>query len=120
MGGMGAGAPGWVAVAMPLLLVLGVMRALYAAAQRRDHGKGKGQPKSVGFAASVAVFVGTWMTALALWSGNYVLTLPGHDALGVSRYGLYLLADLALLGLLWAGLAYGIIRLARHRAKAAL
>ena len=106
---MGGAMPGWMTMAVPLMLVLGVMRALYAAAQRKG--------RSAGFAASVAVFVGTWISALALWSANYVLTLPGHDALRVSGYGLYLLGDLAVLALLWTLLAWGLVRLARARGR---
>lgn len=105
------GMPEWLTMAMPVLLVLGVLRALYGAAQRKG--------KSAGFPAVVAVFVGSWITALSLWSVNYVVTLPGHDVLRVSRYGLYLFGDLALWAVVWALVAWGIIRLARARADAA-
>lgn len=99
--------PSWLVAAMPVLLVLGVIRALYGAAQRKG--------KSAGFAAATAVFVGTWISALAIWSRNYIVTLPGHDPMTVSRYGSYLLADLGVMALIWAGIAWGIIRFARSR-----
>lgn len=102
-----AGMPGWVMLAMPLMLILGVLRALYGAAQRRG--------KSAGFPAAVAICVGSWVSALSLWSVNYVVTLPGHDVLRVSRYGAYLLGDLLLWAAVWALIAWGIVRLARAR-----
>ena len=111
MGREMTGMPEWLTMAMPVLLVLGVLRALYGAAQRKG--------KSAGFPAAVAVFVGTWITALSLWSLNYVVTLPGHDVLKVSRYGSYLLGDLALLAVIWAGIVWVLIRVARARADAA-
>lgn len=97
--------PEWLVMLMPIAFVLGGAKMLHGAASKP--GRGLFGP----WIAATAI--GTWISALGLWSQNYVLTLPGHDPLRVNAYGAYLLGDLVVLALVWALICWGVVVHAR-------
>lgn len=110
MGGGGVAMPGWVMLAVPVMLMLTAGRALVAAARK---------PGGTTRSAAIALAgIGTLTTALILWSENIVLSLGGDASAYFGGLLPWLLGDLILLGVIWAGLAALVVRAARHWRRA--
>lgn len=103
----GAAMPGWVMLLLPVMLIFTAGKAMVTAARKPG-----ARPQG---AATVLAGIGAISTALLLWAENIVISLGGDASAYYGGLLPWLLADILLLGTVWAGIAWLVIQLARRR-----